>query len=303
MPTINVNTTAIAVGAFTTGDTVNLTLYDLDQTVSPFEVPLTSTICSELFNDSGVSTEVFHWSFDNIQGGQRTGNFLYQMKNQLGQYQSDIYQIIPDGGISPGPIHPVTIQLYEYDAVNNIQTTTPIIDAPTYIYNSSESVVITIKNSNSEGQSLIPLNDGTYVVAPQKAGTSFSKETFTITDGVINQSGGGVVSAVNVYGSVYTVPSPENVVNACRVYAHCFDINSITPLTTLNAFAQIRTEYYNLDQKLHSVETRQGVYNPATGLVYWDIVWGSDVVFNIEETGVKKNAVIPSQLVTRLMDL
>jgi len=91
--------------------------------------------------------------------------------------------------------------------------------------------------------------------------------------------------------------------DACRIYEYCYDQAGAAPLTTITAFATIKNKAYDYDGKVHSIDPVEGTYDSVTGFVYWDIVRGSIVLFEITEIGLQATVTIPNQASIRLTTL
>ncbi len=170
---------------------------------------------------------------------------------------------------------------------------TPIADVSVRIYNEGETLLVGYGLTNALGQVQVNLDDGTYIVRLRKTGCAFTvPETLTVSG----------VTAVAYTGEQFAIGEPEDS-DACRVYEFAFEQDGKTPLPSLSALAKITSLPYDRDDKLHSGNEADGVYDAETGLLYWDIVRGATVKFVVAELRVNYTRTIPDQASARLADL
>ena len=171
--------------------------------------------------------------------------------------------------------------------------TNPIADVEVAIYDSTNLIFVTGKTTIANGTALVYLDDGAYKIRLRKTGASFTNpESLTVSG----------ITAKTCIGTIASVGLPADS-DACRVYEYCYDQAGATPLATVTATAIIKSKPYDYDDKLHSVVSTVGTYSAITGLVYWDVVKGADVLFEITEMGSKVRATIPNLSTARLSDL
>lgn len=192
----------------------------------------------------------------------------------------DIYQIQPNGA------RQITLQVYETGG------TTPLSDASITIWNSDETLVVGRKATDVNGQWAVDLDDGTYTLRILKAGVNFtSSETLTITE-----------DGTDVFYGTPLVIAPPADPDACRVYDYLFLPDGVTKPTTVDATALIIELPYDADGKLHSGTEITEVYDSDTGLIYWDIVQGATVRFDVVNF-IETEKVIPSETTARLNNI
>lgn len=161
----------------------------------------------------------------------------------------------------------VTITIYKQG------TTTPVPDYTLSIYNSNESALIGKIATDSNGQAAFNINDGTYKIRGVKAGWMAVNPVETlIVDGNETRT---------YYANEFSIGTPSSI-NTCRVYEWCFLADDATPMTAVTAEAKIINLPYDYDGKLHSGDVIAKTYDPVTGKLYWDIVWGAIVELTIE---------------------
>ena len=248
---------------------------------------------------SGVVT-----GYRTINGGTQTALAGTPVHEGNGQWSVDLSAAEMDGEVigltfthasavstyatirtSGGGINQVTITIND--------GTDPLPDVDVHVYNSDNTVFMHTDTTTSLGVATFTLNDGTYKVRLQKVGVSFTvPETLTVSGDTTGTYSGTVVS----------IGAPVDS-DVCRVYEYCFDQDGATPLASVSAKASIKKYPYDYDTKLHAIEAVDGTYNATTGLVYWDIVRESTVLFVIKELGVNERKVIPDAATGRLSDL
>lgn len=282
--------TIVAMGQLFTGNTVTIKVYKIED-------GSLVNIADDTTVESPANTGIFTWPFTKMFADNHieVGSYLVRMTNNEAtpSISQDTIRILSGSGTIPSA-YTVTVQCYEFDIVNSSYTVTPIPDAHIYVWNSSGTLQVSSSITNSLGNVDFNLSDGDYVIKGSKAGVAFSNINITVSGA--NNSG-------TMYGNAYQIPAPSNLTNACRVYIHCFDVDSITPLPSVTAFARIVSSDFLSDDKLHSVENETGVYDSTNGVLYWDIVSGSNVEFSIQELGFFRTVLIPETLTARLTDL
>lgn len=161
----------------------------------------------------------------------------------------------------------ITIQLYETGG------TTPIADVAVNVFNSDQSLFLGRKTTDSNGQIVIGRNDGTYKIVSVKVGVTFTvPETMVVT----------TTETKTYYGDAIDIGVPSDS-DVCRVYDYLYLADGATEELSPTVRAEIIKLPYSKDGKLHSGDIIDYVYNPSTGLIYWDIVKGSTVSFFIKD--------------------
>lgn len=180
----------------------------------------------------------------------------------------------------------ITIQLYE------TATTTPIADVAISVYNSDQTLFLGKKTTDSNGQIVIGRDDGTYKLVSVKAGTTFTvPETLTVTED----------DTKTYYGDSIVIAPPSDP-DACRVYDYLYLPGSSDKPTTVVAKALIKKLPYDRDGKLHSGDEITEVYDANTGLIYWDIVRGATVLFEVDDF-IKVTKTVPDLDTARLVEI
>lgn len=117
-----------------------------------------------------------------------------------------------------------------------------------------------------------------------------------ITDITVSQSG-----SMDIYATAIAIESPDPSA-VCRVYEWCYTVDS-EPLPAVTATARIVALPYDSTGKLISGDEVAGIYDPNSGLVYWDFVHGARVQFNIVETMVGMTRRVPASASARLSEI
>jgi len=170
---------------------------------------------------------------------------------------------------------------------------TPIADVSVRILNEGETLLVAYGSTDVNGQIQINLDDGVYTVRLRKTGCAFTvPEDLTVSG----------VTAVAYTGEQSVIGEPEDS-DACRVYDYAFAQDGKTPLSSVSAIARIVSVPYDRDEKLHAGVETAAVYDPETGLLYWDIVRGATVKFVVAELRYNRQHVVPDQATARLAGL
>lgn len=177
----------------------------------------------------------------------------------------------------------ITFQLYE------IATTTPIADVAISIYNSDQTVFLGGVITDTNGQWTVGLDDGTYKIIFRKAGV-----VFTVPDTLVVTAD----ATPPFYGTPLVISAPADP-NACRIIEYLADPAGDTYPASVTATAEIVALPYNADGKLHAGTNITEVYDSDTGLIYWDVVQGATVRFNVTDF-ISTKKVIPALTTVRL---
>ncbi|MFW9871901.1 MAG: hypothetical protein ACFFG0_02285 [Candidatus Thorarchaeota archaeon] len=176
----------------------------------------------------------------------------------------------------------VTLTIQDGDAAN-------VVEAYVEIWDSAGTTFYERRTTNSEGQTIHNLDDGTYTVKIHKAGYTFTNQTL-IVDGV---------EAETYTGAIFDTSNVDTI----RVYDYCLEPDG-DPVASITATATIISLPYDYDGAVYSGETYTGIYDAVTGLVYWDIVKGARVRFIIAYFGINTVKTVPSDVDTvRLSDM
>lgn len=92
--------------------------------------------------------------------------------------------------------------------------------------------------------------------------------------------------------------------NVCRVYEHIYYQDG-TPRVGSKGYATISVLPYDYQYAVFSNPTDDGyeAVSNSAGYIYWDMIWGSQVAFEIDDAGLGKEVIIPEQASARLSDL
>jgi hypothetical protein len=180
----------------------------------------------------------------------------------------------------------ITLQLYETDTV------VPIADANVTVMNSDETLLLTRVETDTNGQAVIDPDPGTYKLRIQKAGWTFTvPETLVVTGD----------DTATLYGTPLVVSAPDDP-DVCRVYDYLALADDETYPATVDASATITKLPHDWSGKLHSGDEVEPVYDSNTGLIYWDLVQGAQVKFDIKDF-IKVTKVVPQLTTKRLAEL
>lgn len=140
----------------------------------------------------------------------------------------------------------------------------------------------TVKESNSSGQAIFPLSDGTYTVVVRKSGYSFTNYTLIVPD-TLN---------ITITGASLRPLAPLHS-ELCVIYGYFFDAegrpfinNKFTAtLTVTNIYEENNSFYYSNIYGKDLV----GTYNSITGLLTFTIVRGVTVKLTIPMFNIDKS--------------
>ena len=92
--------------------------------------------------------------------------------------------------------------------------------------------------------------------------------------------------------------------NVCRIYDYVYYQDG-TPRSGSKGYATISVLPYNYQNAVFSNPTDDGyeATSNAAGYIYWDMIWGSQVAFEIDDAGLGKEVIIPELTEARLSDL
>jgi len=180
----------------------------------------------------------------------------------------------------------ITITVQDGDANN-------IVECAVEIWDSAGTTFYEKADTNASGQTVHNLDDGTYTIKMHKAEYSFDEQTLVVT----------AVAEVTYTGTAFnpgTPVSPED----CRVFEYCFEPGGLIPITDeFRAIAKIISLPYDSGGVLHAGSEVIGTYSSITGLLYFDLVQGAEVAFDIPLLGVKYTRTISAVPSKRLSDL
>jgi hypothetical protein len=173
-------------------------------------------------------------------------------------------------------------------------TTTPIPDYYLSIYDSTNTVFLGKATTSSSGIVTLNLDAGTYKVRGRKVGYVAANATETL---IVAADGTAIF-----YAAAHTITAPS-AADACRIYEWITNPDGVTLPATIKATAQIVSLPYSYQGRLIAGTVANGTYNSATGLLYWDIVKGALVDFQIPSFGIAKKRTISTDATKRLTDM
>lgn len=169
----------------------------------------------------------------------------------------------------------------------------PIADVNVAIWNNAQTILITWGQTNSSGQLIRAINDGTYKVRLRKALYDFSIETVVVN--------GDTTATVTATGSF---PLPPIGPDMCVVFEYFFMPDGITPMSEQpNDSVRIVSLPADYGGQLHTGEIVRGNYVVATGGLYWNLIRNAKVEFVIPDFGIRKSVTIPDTATKRLSDI
>lgn len=188
-------------------------------------------------------------------------------------------------------IYKVTLQIYE------TATVVPIADVLIDVYDSTNTSHMNGSRitTSSNGQAEFYRDNGTYKIRMMKGGVTFALGTVTVASADVSAT---------LYGTPITIAAPSTG-DACRVYEYCFLPDDTTPMASVIAKARIKSLPYDYNGKYHSGQEIDGTYSAVTGVVYWDLVYGALVEFNIKHIhhGWTVGKTIPTTGTVRLKEI
>lgn len=169
----------------------------------------------------------------------------------------------------------------------------PIAETIISIWNEGQTLQLRNGRTDNNGEITTAIDEGTYKIRLTKAGYNFTvPETITVTQN----------ATFRLYGNQINIGTP-NSANTCRIWEYLFKPDDSGAIENVIAKAKIISLPYDYSGKLFAGDIIEGTYNSGTGLIYWDIVWGATVYFEIKEFGVRITKIIPSVADKRLSEI
>ncbi len=259
--------------------TVTITLYNLSDGSA---VALDSDVCTEI-----GTTGSYYWPLSNITT-YPTSFAEYHYIIYIGATAKDAGKVtLYDLADTTEGANLATVSIE--DASDD-----PIVGVSVQCWNSSQTVMLDVKTSDSNGEVVFALDDGIYKLVCSKSQVSFTiPETLTVSG----------TTALTVDGNVLTIATPTDS-TVCRVFDHAYNAAGSQPLSSLTAYATITTLPMSASSKLHSGVKVKATYSPADGLFYWDLVQGAVVDFKCEALGIQGyTRTVPSSSTARLSSI
>jgi hypothetical protein len=197
------------------------------------------------------------------------------------RYTTNALEQAPGGGAGGAN----TLNIYIKDTTTLIS----IEDVEVQIWNATLTSKITFGYTNSAGLFTKTISDGSYKVKARKSGCSFS-DPFILT-----VSGD---TTATYYGDSIALPAPVSA-SVCRVYEYCMGIDG-NPVSSVTNSAKIVSLPEDLTGMLFIGQDSEGVYNPITGILYWDVPRTAVVQFKITDFGINVTKTIPNTPTARL---
>lgn len=280
------------------GDTITLDFIILDFTTGA-AIDADSTPTCQIFkddNDIPILTPIV------VKRGANTGHYRVSVQATTGNGFSigASYSVVITAEIN-GIITKMIIAMFMLDGIRtnlgarflSIDTTTPNVTI--YIYSSNLDNLITWNTSDLNGDCTFALLDGTYLVFASKVGYSFNENPIEV-----NLSTDATLSFIPIFAA-FQSPQPAE---TCRVFAYCIKGDGITPMTHVTAKAKVTHLPFMIDDTaMISGEEISAVFDPITGMVYWDLIQGSTVLFSIKEVGLNIKKTVPAQETAPLTSL
>lgn len=179
----------------------------------------------------------------------------------------------------------VTLTIQD-DSGNNIP------EAAVEVYDSAGTTFYERKQSNSSGQTIFKMDDGTYTIVVHKAGYSWSN-TALVVAGDMSQT---------ITGTANVLPAPVTP-DMCRISMYVKYLDGTIPTSLTTALSIIELPHIGSNTAYSGVAF-EGIYNSSTGLLYWDILQGAMAVITVEELGIDRVKItIPSTATAEIEDL
>lgn len=157
-----------------------------------------------------------------------------------------------------------------------------VVESAVEIWDSAGTTFYERKTSDSSGQASFNMDDGTYTVKIHKAGYSKADQTLVVPD---------TLNPIYVM-TAYSIPVPSDATK-CRLYIYAERQAGQFP-ASLNARLTIIDKPFRIGNKYFTTEDEHGVYNPATGLLYFDVPQGANVDLKISTLAISKMFKVPS---------
>ncbi len=272
----------LARGVFTTGDTVTITVY---RNAGATAETISSNSCSEQ-----GGTGVFIWPFSNLDTHPTTfSDYLYIMTNGASTVIGyERFGGWPDSVVHIEGTNTTTITVYD-----NQITPVAIGSVSVMIYNSDNTLLIDSKTTDTNGQSVFLLDDGSYNVRLSKPQVGFTiPETLTVS-GITTQDYTGIPSTI-VSGAG---------AGECEVSIFTASQRPSAKLSKLEGIATIKTLPTELDGVYYSGQKVDGNYDALTGRIYWVLPRGAVVFFKVVDIGINEEKTIPDSSAINYVDL
>lgn len=263
--------------SFTTGGTVTISIRDLSDDSA---VALDSNSCPEI-TTSGI------YKFD---------------LSQITTYPTSAveYVFVMDNGATT---QVGKISLYDLDdQANGANQTTitvndtvpnPIEGVQVQVWNSAETVLQSISDTNASGQVVVMLNDGSYKVRLYK-----SLVTFTVPED-LTVSG----TTTDTYeGTPVTITSSAGV-GECEVSIFSASQRPTVNLASLTGTATIVSLPALLGGTYYPGDKIPGTYDSILGRLYWIVPRGSTIGFKVDSLGIQTENAIPDSASVDYKDL
>ena len=176
----------------------------------------------------------------------------------------------------------IVINVHDDDGAN-------IVEAAVEVWDSVGTTFYERKTTNSSGQASFNMDDGTYTVKIHKAGYSKADQTLVVPD---------TLAPVYVM-TAYSIPAPS-LPGVCRLYTHFINQNGTYAASSAAKLRIVRLPY-EIDGMFAIGTEITGTYDPITGLLYFDVVWGATVMLNSDPFGLNNIFVVP-ELSTAAID-
>lgn len=186
------------------------------------------------------------------------------------------------GGMAGANAVTLTIQ---DDSGNNI------VEAAVEVYDSAGTTFYEKKYSNSSGQAVYQMDDGTYIIKVHKAGYSFDDTTLIVS--------GATAETIEGEAVVITPPADPAL---CRVAIYLKFADGTIPAEVENWIMITRLPEISDNTSLSQMAI-EGVYVADTGLLYWDIIQGATVKVFVKDFGIQKQITVPETATAELEEL
>jgi hypothetical protein len=260
----NITEPGILVERFTTSDTVTITLLDLSDGSTE---TLDSNSCAEI-----GSTGLFSFELAQITTYPTSfTEYAYVMNN--GAVNKDGKVILYDEADKANGANQTTITVEDSGS-------SPIADVSVQVLNSAQTLLLDIKDTDSNGQVVFALDDGSYKIRLAKSQYSFTvPEDLTVSG-----------TTVDTYDGTALVITPGSGAGECEVSIFTSSQRPTVSLASLSGTAQIINLPVELTGIYYPGQKIAGTYEPSNNRIFWILPRGSTCQFKVDDLGINSTA-------------
>ena len=252
---------------FTTGNTVTISMYDLSD---GSEIALDSSSCTEI-----GATGVFRFALSNITTYPTSfTEIVYIMDNSVTTKSGKVILYDPDE-LTTGA-NQVTLTIQDDD-------TDPIEGVEVKVYNSAQTLLLGIKTTDSNGQVVFSLNDGSYKVRLYKSLVDFTVPEDLTVSGVTTDT---------YTGTLLTITSGAGA-GECELSIFVSSQRPTVALSSLSGTAQIVSLPAEISGVYYPGLKISGTYSSTQKRIYWVLPRGATCNFRVPDLGIQAEKAIP----------